>query len=75
VLAASEDDDALFDAIKAGAAAFILKDVGPGELVTIIRRVTAGEYLINDKVFARQGRSRGSMAAAARLAPPTRGSP
>ena len=43
----------LFDAIKAGAAAFILKDIGPDDLVTIIRRVNNGEYLINDKVFAR----------------------
>ena len=53
VLAANEDEDALFDAIKAGAAAFILKDVGPDDLVTIIRRVVSGEYLINDKVFAK----------------------
>ena len=53
VLAVSEDEDALFDAIKAGAAAFILKDVGPDDLVTIIRRVFSGEYLINDKVFAK----------------------
>ncbi|MBF6605798.1 MAG: response regulator [Candidatus Limnocylindrales bacterium] len=53
VLAANEDEDALFDAIKAGAAAFILKDVGPDDLVTIIRRVSQGEYLINDKVFAK----------------------
>ena len=53
VLAQTEDEDALFDAIKAGAAAFILKDVGPDDLVTIIRRVVAGEYLINDKVFAK----------------------
>ena len=53
VLAVSEDEDALFDAIKAGAAAFILKDVAPDDLVTIIRRVASGEYLINDKVFAK----------------------
>jgi DNA-binding NarL/FixJ family response regulator len=53
VLAVSEDEDALFDAIKAGAAAFILKDVGPDDLVTIIRRVVTGEYLINDKVFSK----------------------
>jgi len=52
-LAVTEDEDQLFDAIRAGAAAFILKDVGPDDLVTIIRRVGAGEYLINDKVFAR----------------------
>jgi DNA-binding NarL/FixJ family response regulator len=53
VLAVSEDEDALFEAIKAGAAAFILKDVAPDDLVAIIRRVAAGEYLINDKVFAK----------------------
>jgi DNA-binding NarL/FixJ family response regulator len=52
-LAMAEDEDQLFDAIKAGAAAFILKDVGPDDLVTIIRRVSNGEYLINDKVFAK----------------------
>ena len=52
-LAVSEDEDQLFDAIRAGAAAFILKDVGPDDLVTIIRRVVAGEYLINDKVFSK----------------------
>jgi len=53
VLAVNEDEDALFDAIKAGAAAFILKDVSPDDLVAIIRRVASGEYLINDKVFAK----------------------
>ncbi len=53
VLAVSEDEDLLFDAIKAGAAAFILKDIGPDDLVTIIRRVATGEFLINDKVFSR----------------------
>ncbi|MEK6719221.1 MAG: response regulator transcription factor [Chloroflexota bacterium] len=53
VLAVSEDEDALFDAIKAGAAAFLLKDIGPDDLVTVMRRVVAGEYLINDKVFSK----------------------
>jgi DNA-binding NarL/FixJ family response regulator len=53
VLATEEDEEALFGAIKAGAAAFILKDVAPEDLVMIIRRVVAGEYLINDKVFSK----------------------
>jgi DNA-binding NarL/FixJ family response regulator len=52
-LAVAEDEDQLFEAIKAGAAAFILKDINPDDLVTVIRRVRAGEYLINDKVFSR----------------------
>jgi DNA-binding NarL/FixJ family response regulator len=53
VLSTEENEDSLFDAIKAGAAAFILKDVDPDDLVLIIRRVMGGEYLINDKVFSR----------------------
>jgi DNA-binding NarL/FixJ family response regulator len=53
VLASIEDEDDLFAAIRSGAAAFILKDVGPDDLVTIIRRVAAGEFLINDKVFSK----------------------
>ena len=52
VLAAEENEDQLFEAIKAGAAAYLLKDVEPADLITVIRRVAVGEYLINDKVFA-----------------------
>ena len=53
VLAVEEDDNALFNALKAGAAAFILKDVAPDDLPPLIRRVARGEYLINDQVFAK----------------------
>ena len=53
VLAADEDEEALFEAIKAGAAAFILKDIAPEDLVMVIRRVAIGEFLINDKVFSK----------------------
>jgi DNA-binding NarL/FixJ family response regulator len=59
ILATDEDEDALFDAIRSGAAAFILKDVGPDDLVTIIRRVSGGEFLINDKVFAKPAVAQG----------------
>ena len=53
VLASNDDEDQLFDAIKAGAAAYVLKDIDPTDLIAIIRRVRAGEYLINDKVFSK----------------------
>jgi DNA-binding NarL/FixJ family response regulator len=53
VLSTDEDEEALFESIKAGAAAFVLKDIAPEDLVMVIRRVVAGEYLINDKVFSR----------------------
>jgi len=53
VMSTEEDEDALFESIKAGAAAFVLKDIAPEDLVMVIRRVVAGEYLINDKVFSK----------------------
>ena len=53
VLANNDDEDQLFDAIKAGAAAYVLKDIDPTDLIGIIRRVRSGEYLINDKVFSK----------------------
>jgi DNA-binding NarL/FixJ family response regulator len=53
VLSAAEDEEDLFGAIKAGAAAFVLKDIGPDDLVAVIRRVVSGEYLINDEVFTK----------------------
>jgi len=53
VLAPTDDEDQLFEAIRAGAAAFVLKSIDPTDLIGIIRRVRSGEYLINDKVFAK----------------------
>ena len=53
VMAVDEDEEALFASIKAGAAAFLIKDVSPEDLVQIIRRVSKGEFLINDKVFSK----------------------
>jgi DNA-binding NarL/FixJ family response regulator len=53
VMAAEEDEEALFASIKAGAAAFAIKDISPDDLVHVVRRVSAGEFLINDKVFAK----------------------
>ena len=63
VLAVDEDEDALFEAIKAGAAAFILKDVGPDDLVTIIRR---GSRSASTSSTTRSSRSRPSPAACSR---------
>ena len=53
VMAAEEDEEALFASIKAGAAAFLVKDITPDDLVMVVRRVSAGEFLINDKVFSK----------------------
>ncbi|HXG26234.1 MAG TPA: response regulator transcription factor [Candidatus Binatia bacterium] len=53
VMAQDEDEESLFASIKAGAAAFIIKDISPEDLIHVIRRVAQGEFLINDKVFSK----------------------
>ena len=46
-------DDELFAAIQSGAAAHVLDDAHPSELVRSIRAVADGEYLIDSAVAAR----------------------
>lgn len=46
-------DDELFAAIQAGAAAHVLDDARPSELVRTIRAVAGGEYLIDEAVATR----------------------
>src|SRR5579872_4461822 len=53
IITNQEDEEDLFRAIKLGAAAYFLKDVAPEILVDAIRKVSQGEYLINDNVLAR----------------------
>jgi DNA-binding NarL/FixJ family response regulator len=53
VMAQEEDEESLFASIKAGAAAFVIKDISPDDLIHVIRRVSLGEFLINDKVFSK----------------------
>lgn len=53
VLTMHEDDEQLFNSIRVGAAAYGTKDISPEELVSIVRRVGHGEYLINENVLSR----------------------
>ncbi len=53
ILASDEKEETLFDAIRAGAAAYLNKDCEAAELVDAIRRVRAGQFIINEKVFTR----------------------
>jgi DNA-binding NarL/FixJ family response regulator len=48
-----EEDEQLFQAIRAGASAYSSKDVHPSELVRTIRDVVKGAYLINERVLSR----------------------
>lgn len=47
------DDDELFRAIQSGAAAHVVDDARPSELLHTIRAVADGEYLIDESVTAR----------------------
>lgn len=47
------DDDKVLPAVRAGAAGYLLKDVGPADLVRAIRTVHAGEALLHPAVAAR----------------------
>ena len=53
MLTSFADDEALFEAIMAGAAGYVLKQVRGGELVDVIRRVAAGQSLLDPNVTAR----------------------
>jgi DNA-binding NarL/FixJ family response regulator len=46
-------DEYVYDALRAGASGFLLKDVRPGELVTAIRTVAAGDAVVSPRVTRR----------------------
>ncbi len=50
ILTSFDDDDALFAAIMAGAAGYVLKDIHGNDLVDAIRRVNTGQSLLDPAV-------------------------
>ncbi|MFD4401680.1 response regulator [Nocardia sp. NPDC058499] len=68
VLTTFDTDDNVLDAMRAGAAGFLLKDIDPDELRTAVRTVAAGEALLAPAVTRRVMR-----AAAQAAGPSTRG--
>ena len=53
ILTSFDDDDALFSAIMAGAAGYVLKQVRGSDLVENVRRVAAGQSLLDPAVTER----------------------
>jgi two-component system response regulator DevR len=53
MLTSFADDEALFASIMAGASGYVLKQISGNELTTAIRRVAAGESLLDPAVTAR----------------------
>jgi two-component system response regulator DevR len=52
ILTSYDDDDALFAAIMAGAAGYILKQVRGNDFVDIVRRVAAGQSMLDPAMTA-----------------------
>ena len=53
ILTSYDDDDALFAAIMAGAAGYVLKQIGGHDLVETVRRAAAGQSTLDPSVTAR----------------------
>jgi DNA-binding NarL/FixJ family response regulator len=53
ILTSFSDDEALFDAIMAGAAGYLLKQIKGTDLVDAIRRVASGKSLLDPEITAR----------------------
>jgi DNA-binding NarL/FixJ family response regulator len=53
ILTSFSDDEALFQAIMAGAAGYVLKQIRTSDLVDAVRRVAAGQNLLDPAVTAR----------------------
>jgi two-component system response regulator DevR len=53
ILTSYEDDEALFAAIMAGAAGYVLKQIKGNDLVDAVRRVASGQSLLDPAVTAR----------------------
>ena len=53
ILTSYDDDEALFSAIMAGAAGYVLKQVRGNDLVDMVRRVAAGQSTLDPSLTAR----------------------
>lgn len=53
LLSAQEREDALYEALRAGADGYLLKDVAPDELAEAVRVIASGEALVQPKLASR----------------------
>jgi DNA-binding NarL/FixJ family response regulator len=77
ILTTFEDDEIVFDALKAGARGYLLKDISSEEMAAAVRKVAAGEALIEPRItrkvlaeFSRMATAAGGRAASRSLPAP-----
>jgi DNA-binding NarL/FixJ family response regulator len=77
ILTTFEDDEIVFDALKAGARGYLLKDISSEEMAAAVRKVAAGQALIEPRLtrkvlaeFSRMASATGGRVAAGSLPVP-----
>ncbi|MFZ3565536.1 response regulator [Streptomyces sp. BH097] len=75
MLTSFDDDDALLDAIMAGAGGYVLKQIKGSDLVSAVRTVAAGESMLDPATTARLMRSLRGPEQGAPAEPDTAGAP
>jgi DNA-binding NarL/FixJ family response regulator len=53
ILTTFEDDETVFDGLKAGARGYLLKDISSEEMADAVRKVAGGEALIQSRITAK----------------------
>ncbi|HEX9855877.1 MAG TPA: response regulator transcription factor [Acidimicrobiia bacterium] len=53
MLTVSDDEEDLFDAIKAGASGYLLKEINPDEVARAIRQIQAGQSLLSPSMASK----------------------
>jgi DNA-binding NarL/FixJ family response regulator len=71
ILTTFESDEYVFEALRAGASGFLLKDTDPAELVRAVRLIAAGEALLAPSVTRRLIADYATRPQPARSLPPT----
>jgi DNA-binding NarL/FixJ family response regulator len=55
MLTAYDDAEQILHAFRAGGSAYCPKDITPGKLVSVLREVVQGRYVVDDQVFDAEG--------------------
>lgn len=50
ILTSHEGDEYVADVLRAGALSYVLKDVGPDELIAVVRKAAKGQGILNDRL-------------------------
>jgi NarL family two-component system response regulator LiaR len=53
ILTSYHEDEHIFPAIRAGALSYVIKDIGPEDLIDVVRKAAKGEAVLNPQVAAR----------------------